>query len=251
MKLAILRAAVGVAGADQVAEHIVGRRLAIFFGAVEDEAVELADRPGEGELGVLVVGRIIAVDHRIRPQLEPGEFRSRHAELVGDDVDRDFGRQLGAELDLAAVDHPVDQPIDHVGEIIPHLLDPRDREHLVDQRAVKRVEGRIGDHQRVGRQHAMFAVDRVDLVLIGPLGDQQPAGDAGVGRRVERDRPDLVITDDDPCLARLVPVDRPVLAQRGICRERAALNRGIGETDRRLCRHAHPLGAGMPRPPGP
>jgi hypothetical protein len=192
------RARPSASRADEVAQHVIGRRSAILLGASEDEAVELADRPGERELGILVVGRVVAVDHRVGPQLEPGEFRPRHAELVGDDVDRDFRRQLGAELDFAAGDHAIDQTVDDVGEIIAHLLDARDREHLVDQRAMKCMQRRVGDHQCVGRQHAMLAVDRVDLVLIGSLGHQQPAGDAGIGRRVERDGANLVIADHDP-----------------------------------------------------
>ncbi len=95
---------------------------------------------GEGHLGLDLVLGVLVADHAVGPVEHLVAVVLGDAEQLGDDLERELGRDLGDEVGLAGLDHLVD---DGVGGAVDALLEVAHHargEPLVDEPPVAGVE---------------------------------------------------------------------------------------------------------------
>ena len=103
-------------------------------------------RVGAGDLVLGVVG----ADHAVGPVEDHAAVLLGHAEQLGDDEERELGRDLLDEVGRAALAHRVDDAVGVPDDLLLQVAHHLGGEALVDQPAVARVHGRVHvDHHQL------------------------------------------------------------------------------------------------------
>ena len=121
--------------------------------AVRRQLLRVAvDRHGRlARLGVgdLVLG-VFGPDHAVGPVEHHAAVLLGHAEQLGDDEERELGRDLLDEVGRAALAHRVDDAVGVPDDLLLQVAHHLGGEALVDQPAVARVHGRVHvDHHQL------------------------------------------------------------------------------------------------------
>ena len=148
---------------------------------------------------------ILAADHPVAPLEELVPIFERHAEHLGDHLQRQLGGDVDDEVAIALFERRVEDLRHHLADVRAERVDHARRESAVDQRAVARVIGRVHrEHHaalrgQVGRGLGVLERDHAAARLLGGIGDavaadfdhvvvardHPEAGPAGLGMLVE------------------------------------------------------------------
>ena len=154
----------------------------------------------------LVLG-ILVPDHAVGPVEHAVAVLLGHAEQLGDDLERELGRDLGDEVGLALLDHLVDDGVGGAVDALLEIAHHAGSEPLVDEAPVAGVQRRV----HVEHHQALLGdLVRVHLEGHGALG----GGAEALVVPVHGDTVLVAGDDPEPRAAGLVlPVDGVVAAQ--------------------------------------
>ncbi len=188
-----------VEGPGEDADDVVGGRLAALRDQLEAHLGELAERDrGAVELGGVALVAV-AGHHGVGPPVHPVAGGRVEAHHLADHDERDVGRHLLDEVDLAAVLDLVDDLVGQVADVGHQLADPAGGEAPVDQAPLAGVLGVVeGDERHVGGHLRPHALGRGPQV--GPPGDVEDVG----------------VAADDPQVVDLVAVQGRLVAQPAV-----------------------------------
>ena len=175
-------------GFEEPRDDVVARLLATLAGQVVGGHVELHGR-GRGLVARRVVLRVLAADEPVAPVEQAVAVLDRPAQQLGDDLQRQLGRDVGDEVALAVLAHPVDDVVGHVADVVLDAADHPGREAFVHQ------QPQLGVLRRVHVQHHQLLLGQV---LLRHLVEQRgaPVGAEGGGVAVHRDH--VLVPRQDP-----------------------------------------------------